>query len=368
MKLTKISIDKIKPAPYNPRIDIKDNPDFYEKLKNSIEKFGYVEPIIYNKRTGHIVGGNQRYQILKDKGIKEIEVVEIDLPEEDEKALNIALNKISGDWDFPKLNELILDLEEQDYDIELTGFDEKEIDKLFEDIKEEYNPQYDFSKDIKDWKILNLYAGIGGNRKFWGDNLNITAVEINPEIAKAYQKFFPNDKVIVEDAHKYLEKHFKEYDFIWTSPPCPTHSRMRKNFSKSEWRKIKPKYPDLRLYEEILFLQGYYEGLWVVENVISWYDPLIEPQKRGRHYFWSNFEIPENDFPQITTIGKEIGEMNVNEIKLKEHLTKFGYKEEDFYEIPNLKDYPREKIIRNLIHPSEGEYILNCAINHKSQN
>jgi len=133
MKLTKISIDKIKPAPYNPRIDIKDNPDFYRKLENSIEKFGYVEPIIYNKRTGHIVGGNQRYQILKDKGIKEIEVVEIDLPEKDEKALNIALNKISGDWDFPKLNELILDLEEQDYDIELTGFDEKELDSIFTD-------------------------------------------------------------------------------------------------------------------------------------------------------------------------------------------------------------------------------------------
>jgi len=151
MELKKINIDDIQPAPYNPRIDIKGNAGFYKKLKNSIEKFGYVEPIIYNKRTGHIVGGNQRYQILKDKGIKEIEVVEIDLPEQDEKALNIALNKISGDWDFPKLNELILDLEEQDYDIELTGFDEKELNEvlqIFDEQPEDNIPRLDEKKKV----------------------------------------------------------------------------------------------------------------------------------------------------------------------------------------------------------------------------
>jgi len=171
MKLTKISIDKIKPAPYNPRIDIKDNPDFYEKLKNSIEKFGYVEPIIYNKRTGHIVGGNQRYQILKDKGIKEIEVVEIDLPEEDEKALNIALNKISGDWDFPKLNELILDLEEQDYDIELTGFDVDELNDIFDDLKEAEEDDFDVEDAITEEpksKYGDIYQ-LGRHRLMCGD-------------------------------------------------------------------------------------------------------------------------------------------------------------------------------------------------------
>jgi len=171
MKLTKISIDKIKPAPYNPRIDIKDNPDFYEKLKNSIEKFGYVEPIIYNKRTGHIVGGNQRYQILKDKGIKEIEVVEIDLPEQDEKALNIALNKISGDWDFPKLNELILDLEEQDYDIELTGFDADELNDIFDDLKEAEEDDFDVEDAITEEpksKYGDIYQ-LGRHRLMCGD-------------------------------------------------------------------------------------------------------------------------------------------------------------------------------------------------------
>ena len=77
-------------------------------------------------------------------------------------------------------------------------------------------------------KILNLYAGIGGNRKLWGDEHEITAVENNPEIAKIYQDFFPNDKVVIADAHQFILEHFSEFDFIWSSPPCPTHSRLRK--------------------------------------------------------------------------------------------------------------------------------------------
>jgi DNA (cytosine-5)-methyltransferase 1 len=147
-------------------------------------------------------------------------------------------------------------------------------------------------------KILNLYAGIGGNRKLWGNEHEIIAVENNPEIAKIYQDFFPNDKVIVADAHQYLLQHYKEFDFIWSSPPCPTHSRVRKQlaFRKGKngerYEQNKPVFPDMKLYEEIIFLDNYFDGKWIVENVIGFYEPLVEPLKLGRHYIWSNFDIP----------------------------------------------------------------------------
>lgn len=136
-------------------------------------------------------------------------------------------------------------------------------------------------------KILNLYAGIGGNRKLWGDDHEITAVEIDPEIATVYQDLFPNDTVVVGDAHQYLLDHFQEYDFIWSSPPCPSHSRMRLSLVKS-----KPVYPDMKLYEEIIFLERFYKGNWVVENVVPYYKPLVQPSALlDRHYFWSNYII-----------------------------------------------------------------------------
>ncbi|NOR84997.1 DNA cytosine methyltransferase, partial [archaeon] len=126
-------------------------------------------------------------------------------------------------------------------------------------------------------KILNLYSGIGGNRKLWGDEHEITAIELNPKIAKIYQDFFPNDIMIVADAHQYLLEHFEEFDFIWASPPCPSHSHIRKELGVEVRGNIKPIFPDMKLYEEILFLKGYFKGKWVVENVISWYEPLIKP-------------------------------------------------------------------------------------------
>ena len=136
-------------------------------------------------------------------------------------------------------------------------------------------------------KILNLYCGIGGNRKLWGDEHEIVAIENDPKIAKIYQDFFPNDKVIVADAHQYLLDHFEEFDFIWSSPPCPTHSRVR----FANLKQNKPVYPSMILYEEIIFLQNYFKGKWVVENVISYYEPLIKPQIVGKHYYWANFII-----------------------------------------------------------------------------
>jgi len=144
---------------------------------------------------------------------------------------------------------------------------------------------------MEKYKILNLYACLGGNRYKWdevADNLEITAVELDPEAARLYQERFPNDTVIVADAHQYLLDHYKEFDFIWSSPPCPTHSRF--NLSMKTTRKMK--YPDMKLYEEIIFLEHYFNGKYVVENVIPFYTPLIQGKERNRHLYWTNFNLP----------------------------------------------------------------------------
>jgi len=198
-------------------------------------------------------------------------------------------------------------------------------------------------------KILNLYAGIGGNRKLW-EGHEITAVEYKPEIAKIYQDFFPKDKVIVADAHQYLLDHFKEFDFIWSSPPCPSHSRLRKVVSMSAGAKAI--YPDMKLYEEILLLQGYFTGKYVVENVKSWYDPLIKPQELQRHYFWSNFVIPPKEFKKdgIKTTGRySPGVTQAQTIKMLEDSHGF-----------DLTSYKGDKrtMLRNCVNPEVGKYIL----------
>lgn len=150
-------------------------------------------------------------------------------------------------------------------------------------------------------KVLNLYAGIGGNRKLWTD-VEVTAVENNSEIAKIYQDFFPDDTVVVGDAHQYLLDHYKEFDFIWSSPPCQSHSRT--NYFLNAKGTIR--YPDMSLYQEIIFLKHFFKGKWIVENVIGYYEPLIEPQTVGRHYLWSNFIIPKIKMPD-DDIGKMCG-------------------------------------------------------------
>src|SRR5690606_13001595 len=109
---------------------------------------------------------------------------------------------------------------------------------------------------------------------------------------RLYQERFPNDTVIVADAHQYLLDHFKEYDFIWSSPPCPTHSRANFAVASNYNTNRKPTYPDMKLYQEILFLDNYFKGEYVVENVIPFYSPLIHGKKRGRHLYWTNFNLP----------------------------------------------------------------------------
>lgn len=150
MEIKQISVDKINLAPYNPRKDLKPTDPEYEKLKRSIEEFGYVDPLVWNKRTGNLVGGHQRFKILVEKGLKEIEVSVVDLDETKEKALNIALNKISGDWETTKLTELLQELQaSHEIDFELTGFSEEEFDELFKqlDIELEQDVGYEEVED-----------------------------------------------------------------------------------------------------------------------------------------------------------------------------------------------------------------------------
>jgi len=191
-------------------------------------------------------------------------------------------------------------------------------------------------------KILNLYCGIGGNRKLWGDEHKVTAVEYNQSIADAYKQFFPNDTVIVGDAHEYLLKHFNEFDFIWSSPPCPSHSKMRKTNSGIGERKSPHTFPDMKLYEEIIFLKHFFKGKWVVENVIPYYEFLIKPTViLNRHPFWSNFNIPEIKINSDFSILKSKRNIfNLDGVKLTKR---------------------KDQIHRNCIEPEMGLHILNCA-------
>ena len=154
---------------------------------------------------------------------------------------------------------------------------------------------------MKKMKVLNLYACLGGNRYKWDEvakeaniDLEVTAVELDPEAARLYQERFPNDIVIVADAHQYLLDHFKDFDFIWSSPPCPTHSRMRKTNTGEGERKSKATYPNMTLYQEIILLQHFFKGKYCVENVIPYYEPLITAQQRDRHLYWCNFILPND--------------------------------------------------------------------------
>jgi DNA (cytosine-5)-methyltransferase 1 len=203
----------------------------------------------------------------------------------------------------------------------------------------------------KKMKILNLYSCLGGNRYKWDEvaNIEVTAVEWDKELAKLYKERFPKDNVIVADAHQYLLDHYKEFDFIWSSPPCPTHSRARYWNSSNYETKTNAVYPDLKLYEEILFLKHYFKGKFVVENVIPYYEPLILAQKRGRHLYWSNFILPNDLNDRRFNISSAKDEFN--------GLCKFH--EYDFKKYKG--NQPMKKIARNLVDFEAGKTILETA-------
>lgn len=194
------------------------------------------------------------------------------------------------------------------------------------------------------YKVLNLYACLGGNRLLWED-CEVTAVEINPEIAAEYKKKFPNDIVIIGDAHQYLLDHYHEFDFIWSSPPCPSHSKMM-----LATRHDVVKYADMELYQEIILLKYFFKGKWVVENVQSYYDPLIPPKKIGRHYYWSNFTITEIKLPVIKDMSRALR---------KDMVEYLGFDYDGNIYIGN--NHCPTQILRNCVHPKEGNHIYNLA-------
>ena len=196
-------------------------------------------------------------------------------------------------------------------------------------------------------KVLNLYAGIGGNRKLWED-VEVTAVEWDEETAKVYSDYFPDDTMIVGDAHQYLLDHYKEFDFIWTSPPCPTHSKIR----KCSYGDKNPVYPDMNLYQEIILLDNYFKGIWVVENVVSFYEPLIPAKEIARHLFWASFKIGHFEKGKIK--GNPVEKWSY-----KDYEDYYGYDLSDY----SFSSYERRKRMRNMVDPDLGLHILNAARN-----
>lgn len=210
---------------------------------------------------------------------------------------------------------------------------------------------------MKKMKVLNLYACLGGNRYKWDEvaneaniNLEVTAVELDPEAARLYQERFSNDIVIVADAHQYLLENFKEFDFIWSSPPCPSHSRARFWNSSNYDTVTDAIYPDMMLYQEIIFLQHYFKGQYVVENVIPYYEPLIQAQKRGRHLYWTNFILPGDCNDRGFKISQEKNELS--------SLCKFH--DYDFRKYKGTQSVV--KMARNLVDYEAGKTIFETAL------
>lgn len=199
-------------------------------------------------------------------------------------------------------------------------------------------------------KVLNLYGGVGGNRKKW-EGIEVTMVEQNEEIAEVYKKENPNDTVIIGDAHQYLLDHYDEFDFVWSSPPCQDDTRMMK-FTRHKLRR----YPSLVMYQQIIFLQHFFKGKWVVENVVPYYEPLIKPTaKCGRHLFWANFPItpitisqPQNTINLATVAGKKV---------MMDWL--------GIYYVKNIYykgNHCPAQVLRNCVHPDLGLHILKQAM------
>ena len=204
-------------------------------------------------------------------------------------------------------------------------------------------------------KILNLYAGIGGNRKRWdGDKHDITAVEINEEIAEEYARLYPEDELIIGDAHEYLKNNYQDFDFIWSSPPCQTHSQMHLLSAKSDTKQNKNReasYPDMKLYQEIIFLRNFFDGDWVVENVDPYYKPLIKPQQCGRHRIWSNFAVPDIEVPRDFHLT---GASTAPKIEKLENWLGISPSKSIYLE----GSHDSGQVLRNAVHPKIGEAIL----------
>lgn len=211
---------------------------------------------------------------------------------------------------------------------------------------------------MSETRVLNLYAGIGGNRKLWED-VDVVAVEWDENIASVYQDHFPGDEVVVADAHDFLQSHYNDgWDFIWASPPCQTHSRVSYMGWKSNEKHNaprEPEYPDMRLYQEIIFLEYFAECDWVVENVQPYYNgqrPLIDAQYAGRHFFWSNFPIPLADDTGLSA--------------WKGH-TLDDFEEAYGFDLSNadLGSSRKDQVLNNCVNPELGKHVFDAATTNR---
>jgi DNA (cytosine-5)-methyltransferase 1 len=269
-----------------------------------------------------------------------------DIPEDKQESVKERVDEVnSGEMSLAEANNKT---EIDQETARLDGLDERE-----------QKVSVDETDDSEQLKILNLYAGIGGNRRLW-DNVDVTAVENDPDVAAIYRDNFPDDTVIETDAHEYLIDHLSEFDFIWSSPPCPTHSQMEAvNHAQHGAR-----YPDMQLYQEVIVLRNraeYHGFNYCVENVVSYYDPLIEPQKQGRHYYWSDVNIPAVETPTLRKRGSE------NRDSAPDVGSAFDYERHQKVLGFDLSSYgvsqsKKEKMLKNCVQPEQGKAILESVI------
>lgn len=203
-------------------------------------------------------------------------------------------------------------------------------------------------------KVLILFAGLSGESQLW-KNVEITAIEKNRSVAAILKDKNPKYNVIVADAKQYLTKNYFNFDFIWASPPCPTHSKVRLMGTKNN--SYAAKLPDMELYGYIIFLKHYFEGKWVVENVNSFYEPLIKPNALlDRHYFWSNFFISNKKFEGFAkgTIKKG----HYKELQKLKNISIEGYE---------VEGRRKDSILRSYVNPKIGEYVFRSAFKEKQE-
>jgi len=199
-------------------------------------------------------------------------------------------------------------------------------------------------------RVLNLYAGLGGNRAKWPDYVEVTAVEMEPDIARVYQEQFPNDEVIIGDAHQYLLDNHDKYDLVWASTPCQTHTQM----AKATRHDIRS-YPDMALWQEIFRLKHFHKGKWVVENVVSYYSKDLSvgfsPQIVDRHSFWCNFHIPTFKMDRPKNFIDSASQQDLKDWLGIQYEGNIYYKDNH---CPN-------QVLRNCVHPDLGLHVFLSA-------
>lgn len=217
------------------------------------------------------------------------------------------------------------------------------------------NPARTFPEAVdpgsKKIKVLNLYAGVGGNRWLWPASLEITAVEKNPKVAAEYKRNFPQDNLIIGDAHYFLLKNYQKFNIIWSSPPCQSHTKMVYVIENK-------KYPDLGLYQEILFLASLFKGRYVVENVRPYYQPLVPAQfEICRHLFWTN--VPLLNDVILPRFAAQFYGRNKGIIKMKRDdlCAWLGMTAGD--EKIYLPGKSSAQVYRNCVHPQLGLSVMN---------